>query len=251
MSESFDPPAHKRADQVKTDLERTIHTISHDLSEPLRAIQGFSQLLQQRGEELLRTGDLQTFFGWLEQIDEGARRMQRRLDAFRDFGRAGRYELGPGVSLQEVLQDARRALVRLFDEARPTLTVVGETKPVWGHREALVGVVQNLLQNSIKYRRHDTPLEITVQFDNLGDRMVRVAVSDNGQGFDPKYSSSIFELGFRLHSGVASGTGFGLAIVRRTIEQHGGYIWATSQPGVGSTFYFTLHLEAPPPSAPG
>jgi light-regulated signal transduction histidine kinase (bacteriophytochrome) len=105
-------------------------------------------------------------------------------------------------------------------------------------------VVQNLLGNAIKFRKPDVPPEIKISAERRASDWL-FSVRDNGIGFDSKYSDRIFQVFQRLHTaGRYAGNGIGLSICRRIVEHHGGNLWAESQPGVGSTFYFTLPLIA-------
>jgi len=100
-------------------------------------------------------------------------------------------------------------------------------------------VFQNLIGNSIKYRRPDTPLQICISAEASDGHWV-VTVRDNGIGFDQQYAERIFGLFKRLHKDEYPGTGLGLAICQRIIERYGGRIWAVGKPGEGSTFCFSL-----------
>jgi light-regulated signal transduction histidine kinase (bacteriophytochrome) len=106
----------------------------------------------------------------------------------------------------------------------------------------LTQVMQNLVANSIKFRKAGIPPEICVRATKVGSEWL-FAVRDNGIGFDPKYSDKIFQIFQRLHGvGQYSGTGIGLALCKRIVEHHGGRLWAESEPGRGSTFFFTLPI---------
>ena len=105
----------------------------------------------------------------------------------------------------------------------------------------MVMVLQNLIGNAIKYRRGIPPI-VRISAQKQGEEW-HASVSDNGEGFDPQYSQSIFEPFKRLHGTSVPGSGIGLATCRRIIERFGGRIWADSCPGQGSTFHFTLPLH--------
>jgi signal transduction histidine kinase len=120
--------------------------------------------------------------------------------------------------------------------------VVVHRKPlpqIWGIESQFVQVFQNLLSNSIKYRRAEEPLVIEIRSADT-DLEHRVSISDNGVGFECAYAEQIFSAFKRLHGGDIQGTGIGLTICRRVVEAHGGRIWAESEPGRGATFRFCL-----------
>ena len=98
---------------------------------------------------------------------------------------------------------------------------------------------QNLIGNAIKYSRHEVPPVIRVSAIRR-DREWVFSVQDNGQGIAPEYQQKVFQLFSRLHGKEVAGTGIGLATVKRIVERHGGRVWLESEPGVGSTFYFSL-----------
>jgi light-regulated signal transduction histidine kinase (bacteriophytochrome) len=113
----------------------------------------------------------------------------------------------------------------------------------------IVQAFQNLIGNALKYRSGPQP-EIRISAERSGDEWI-ISVADNGIGFDMAYAVRIFEMLQRLHSrDQYSGTGIGLAIVKRIVERHGGRIWAESEPGKGSTFFFTLTAAEPEPITP-
>ena len=105
----------------------------------------------------------------------------------------------------------------------------------------MIILLQNLISNVIKYRREETP-QIHVSAENKGDKYV-FSVKDNGIGIDPQHLERIFTIFKRLHPHEEyEGSGMGLSIAQRIVHQHGGEIWAESELGKGSTFYFTIHL---------
>jgi light-regulated signal transduction histidine kinase (bacteriophytochrome) len=116
---------------------------------------------------------------------------------------------------------------------------------VSGNSIQLVQLIQNLIENALKYRKMDIKPEIDISCERQ-DHMWLVKIADNGLGIDPKYHTRIFELFQQLHAeGEYSGVGLGLAVCKKIVERHGGRIWVESTPGNGSTFLFTL------PDVPG
>ena len=115
---------------------------------------------------------------------------------------------------------------------------VGPAAPVRGDFSKLTQFFQNLIGNALKYRSEEPP-RIHISCSRAGQEWV-ITVADNGVGFEAKYAETIFGVFRRLHGRDVPGSGVGLAICRRIVEQHGGRIWAESEPGKGSRFYFTL-----------
>ncbi len=218
------------------ELESFSHSVSHDLRAPLRAIDGFSRLLEEehaRGidEEGLRL---------LGVVRANTRRMGQLIDDLLAFSRAGRQELrrarvesGALVEsvLAELLPAQRRASLELD---------VGPLPAVEGDPGLLRQVWQNLLDNAIKFTSNRPRARIAVRGERR-DQFVELAVSDDGVGFDPRYVDKLFGVFQRLHAATEfPGTGVGLALVRRIVERHGGTVGASGAPGKGATFTFTL-----------
>jgi signal transduction histidine kinase len=217
------------------ELERFAYIVSHDLKEPLRSITGFSGLLQRKlGPEL--EPDVKQY---LEFIVDGARHMQALIDGLLDYARAGvAQEPMRSVELDQLLP---RVLAQMAVSIHETgADVVVESLPaVQGDPLRLAQLFQNLIGNALKFRG-DAPPRVQIRSEDIGSRW-QFAVSDNGIGFDPRHRQRIFEVFQRLHGREDySGTGIGLAICKKIVESHGGRIRVESEPGRGTTFFFTL-----------
>jgi len=217
------------------DLERFAYAASHDLSEPLRVIAGFVELLAHRySGELDEEADR-----FIEFILSGVERMQATIDDLLSYSRAGRVELAlsevdSGALVGEVLQ----ALVAAIAE-RATCVEVGAALPRLRAEPTLLRqVFQNLIGNAVKFASGRDP-RVSVSARRDGQAW-RFDVRDNGPGIDPKHSERVFEMFQRLHGRDVPGTGIGLAIVRRIVERHGGRVWFEPAPGGGSIFSFTI-----------
>ena len=217
------------------ELEQFAHIASHDLQEPLRTISSFCELLQQRYQKRLDQ-DADEFIGF---IVDGAHRMQglvRDLLAFSRVGTRG----GAPKPLQgdEVLAQTLRNLKAALEQQEAI--VEAEPLPaVCGDESQLVQLLQNLIGNALKFRG-EAPPRIRVWAKDLGGEW-RFAVADNGIGIDAKFSERIFLVFQRLHSQEQiEGSGIGLSICKKIVERHNGRIWFESEPGKGSTFFFTL-----------
>jgi PAS domain S-box-containing protein len=217
------------------DLEQFAYVASHDLQEPLRAVGGFVTLLQQRYRgQLDEKAD-----SYINAAVEGATRMQALINGLLEYSRVGtRGNVPAPAPAGDALQQALANLQTLIQESDAVLTA-DPLPVVQADAHQLTHVFQNLIANAIKFRGERAP-EIQV-----GARRQEAAwlfwVRDNGIGIDPQYNERIFVIFQRLHTRTQyPGTGIGLSICKRIVERHGGRIWVESQPGRGSTFYFTL-----------
>lgn len=236
-------PPHEKAARAHADLEQTIYALSHDLASPLMGIKGFAEILRDEAGHKLSEEENK----WLQQIIENAHVMDRLFEGLLEFSRAGRAELNMLVDLNEVLQEALLLLNGAV--AKTGLTVEAADLPVVpGNKYHLVSVFQNLLSNAAKYHREGVPPLVRIDC-SISDGLARLTFADNGTGFDPGSVGQVFDFGRRLHGARISGDGIGLAIVKRTVERHGGTVGATTRPGSGSTFYVSLPvLPFDPPS---
>lgn len=217
------------------ELEQFAYVASHDLQEPLRALTGMVQLLQQRykGKLDARADE------YINLAVDAAGRMQGLISALLTFSRVDRYG-GPiaAVDMDAVLASALANLQVAVREADARVTHdplprVGADGP------QITQVFQNLIGNAIKFRTAAAP-QIHVGATAVPDAW-QFSVRDNGIGIDPGYAERIFLIFQRLHSRREyPGTGIGLALCKKIIERHGGKIWVESQLGAGATFYFTL-----------
>ena len=141
------------------------------------------------------------------------------------------------IDLGAVLQWSVGNLAQTIGETAAEIT--WDALPsVSGDFSKLTQLFQNVIGNALKYRSEEPP-RIHISCSRAGQEWL-ITVADNGVGFDPKYAETIFGVFRRLHGRDVPGSGVGLAICRRIVEQHGGRIWAESEPGKGSRFYFTL-----------
>lgn len=234
----------RRADELSranADLEQIAYVTNHDLQEPLRTIATYAQLINKRYKDSL---DEEARI-YLKFMDEGARRMSQLILDLQTYSRTVN-ATGPDLSavpLTDPLQGAMRNLARPIKESGATVRY-GDLPEVMGDRFLLVQLFQNLLSNSIKYRRVDRPLTIDVETEDVGNGFCTLAVRDNGIGFEREYSERIFQMFQRLHGKLVAGTGMGLTICRRIVERHGGRIWAEGEAGKGACFRFTLRPAA-------
>jgi signal transduction histidine kinase len=225
--------------ETNRQLEQFAFAASHDLQEPLRTINIYTELLlREIGPGL--TENTRRFAGF---IQSAVKRQQRLIADLLAYSRA----IHSDELVADSQADAARALGHAVEALKPALDESGaelhiDSLPVVSCDEAqLTQVFQNLLGNAIKYRDESRPLRIAVRCLHSG-ACCTFSVEDNGIGFSQAYAEQIFGLFKRLHRERYPGTGLGLAMCRRVVERYGGRIWAESQPGEGSTFRFTLPL---------
>lgn len=234
-----------RAREAIAELEAFGHTVSHDLRSPLRAIDGFSQVLEaeyavaidQRGRH------------FLDRIRSAARDMNGLIGDLLEYSRVGRGELEfTHVDMATIARAANEKLA-YEREGRDVRVTIGELPPAFGDERLLGVVFTQLLSNAHKYTRERAVAEITVgAIDPAAGLSATYFVRDNGVGFDMRYSEKLFQAFEKLHhEGTYEGTGVGLATVQRVLRRHDGCIWAQSVPGEGTTMYFQLAREDQPP----
>lgn len=236
------------------ELERFAFIASHDLQEPLRKIQSFAGLVNERNKAVF-DNDTNVF---MSKIVNSASRMSRMIKDLLDFSRVSSQHQGFQLTklndvIDRVLEDMELQVKGLRAEIQvgplPVLPVIATQ---------MEQVFANLISNALKYRKpdqapvvHITSEEVDgVNFPGLmpGKRYYKISVSDNGIGFDEKYTEHIFQLFQRLHAKTAyDGTGIGLAVCKRIILAHQGYIAAHGQPNEGATFWVVLPEKQPLP----
>jgi PAS domain S-box-containing protein len=217
------------------DLEQFAYVASHDLQEPLRAVGGYVKLLEHRFPDRL-DAKARTY---IAGAFDGATRMERLISDLLDFSRVATQgdaflpadlEEALGQALRNLEAGVQSTLAAVSHDPLPTLSVdAGQIRQLF----------QNLIGNALKFQGEQPPT-IHVGAQRQDGRWV-FSVRDNGIGIEPQYYEKIFQVFQRLHTRQAySGTGIGLAICKKIVERHGGTIWVESQPGQGSTFYFSI-----------
>lgn len=217
------------------ELQQFSFALSHDLQEPLRIVSGFARRLATQ-YQTLKQSEIDEFFGYVLDASDRMLAMIGGLMAYCREMHEGSAESTP-IELDQVLRWALSNLQTAIQESGAEVTF-DPLPRVLGDFGALARLLQNLIGNALKYRGAELPrIHISARRDN-GDWIV--AVRDNGLGFDPSASRSVFRPLVRLHGRQYPGSGMGLAICRNIVERHGGRIWAESVPGTGSTFYFSV-----------
>nr|WP_298727675.1 ATP-binding protein [uncultured Steroidobacter sp.] len=214
------------------------HAVAHDLKAPLRAINGFSALLEQSASNKLSD----TERSYLERARQGSERMSALIDGLLDYSRLEHRE----QRLQSI--DCRSFVRALVDsmsepirEAGAQVSIELDSTPVMADREGLRIALTNLIENALKFSRKTETPRISIDSSIEFGRYV-LRVRDNGIGFDAAYRDKIFEIFNRLHASGYEGTGIGLALVRKAVQRMEGEVWAESTPGEGATFSLSLKL---------
>jgi PAS domain S-box-containing protein len=218
------------------ELEQFAYVASHDLQEPLRMIASFTELLERRYRDLFDERGRK----YLAYIVDGAGRMQALIQDLLTFSRIGRLDTGrERIELDAVVDTVIGDLAGKIRETGAAVT--HDPLPALHANASGIGrVFMNLIGNALKFRKPGVAPRVHIAARHSG-REWQFAVRDNGIGIDPKYYGKIFVIFQRLHSREEyPGTGMGLAIVKKIVENHGGRIWVESAPGAGATFYFTL-----------
>jgi signal transduction histidine kinase len=221
------------------ELERFTYTVSHDLKSPLITIQGFLGFL----EKDALAGNVERMKGDIARISGGVNQMRILLDELLELSRVGRLVNPPEpVPLADLVHEAILLVSGQITTGGVQVVVASELPIVYGDRHRLIEVVQNLLDNAVKFMGQQPEPRIEIGAKNI-EAETLCYVRDNGMGISPQYHGKVFGLFDRLDQSV-EGTGIGLALVKRIIEVHNGRIWVESEgKGKGSTFYFTLPTE--------
>ncbi|HKY54545.1 MAG TPA: PAS domain S-box protein [Anaerolineales bacterium] len=219
------------------ELEQFTYTVSHDLKAPLITIKGFLGFL---GVDA-RAGDIQRVEADIQRINEATDRMHELLTDLLELSRIGRLLNAPEtVSFQPLVIEAIGLTEGRLQERGVEMIVPEELPKVYGDRQRLLEVVQNLVDNAAKFMGDQPRPQIEIgKQGETNNGFVTFFVRDNGMGIAPEFHERIFGLFNRLNPKI-EGTGIGLALVKRIIEFHGGKIWVQSEVGEGATFYFTL-----------
>lgn len=218
------------------ELESFSYSVSHDLRAPLRALNGFSHLLE---EEYARNLD-ENGLNYLARIRAASQRMGELIDNLLDLARVSRQELRRvQVDLGALANEVREGLEE-HDPARKVRWNIEQGLLVRADPVLTKGLIENLLRNAWKFTAEREEAVIELSASQQGGETV-YCVRDNGAGFEMAYADKLFQPFQRLHDAKRfEGTGIGLAIVHRVLRRHGGRIWAQGVPGEGAAFCFTL-----------
>ena len=237
--------ASTRALETSTqELQAFSYSVSHDLRTPVRHMLGFLQLAQKELDGKLSDRSAR----YLEMVGQAGTQMNTMIDALLDLSNAAQQPLTPRVvNLDQLVANIQEGLVPDLS-TRNILWDVSSLPAVYGDMDALKQVLTQLTENALKFTQGRDPAVIQIWAEDQGE-VWKISVRDNGLGFDPRYEGLLFNLFQRLHTAQeASGTGVGLANVRRLVLKHEGQVFAEGQVGEGATFGFTLpKISSPEP----
>jgi PAS domain S-box-containing protein len=227
---------NKQLEISNSELEQFAYVASHDLQEPLRMVSSFLTLLEKKYGSMFDDKALQ----YIHYAKDGAIRMRQIILDLLEFSRVGKHSdtLKP-VNINNVIRDVL-ALHRKLIEENSAEFHIGELPTLKTFQSPLLQVFQNLVGNALKYSKKGEKAIISISSRELSDHW-EFSVTDNGIGIDPKQHDRIFVIFQRLHQkGEYAGTGMGLAIVKKILDNLGGEIWIESELGKGSTFTFSI-----------
>lgn len=232
--------AMERIRNLDQELEEFSYSISHDLRAPLRSIDGYSKILQEDYGDRLDDEGRRV----LLVIMNNAKRMGKLIDDLLEFSRLGRKEMQRSLVDMKTMVDG---IVQQLMEQAPDRRIevrVEDLQPAVSDPDMMRLVWFNLLENAFKYTGREPVAVIEVRSSKADGDGIRYEVKDNGVGFDMKYAPKLFGVFQRLHKiQDFSGTGVGLAIVKRIISRHGGRVWTEASLGNGAIFYFTIPVK--------
>jgi len=247
MNEELEQRVQARTRELEIankDLESFSYSISHDLREPLRAVEGFCEMFRTEfGANIPQDGR-----AVLDRISSGASRMTQLVNDLLHFSRFSREPLERvRMPLRGLVQQILARLTEALGE-RQLVVQIGDLPDCYSDPGLLEQVWVNLLSNAFKFTAGRNPARVDIGALRQGDETVYY-VRDNGVGFDMRYADKLFGVFQRLHSVQEfEGTGVGLSIVHRIVTRHGGRVWADSRKGEGTSFYFSL--PGPSPATP-
>jgi signal transduction histidine kinase len=225
-----------RVKERTAQLESFSYSVSHDLRAPLRAIRGFSEILNTDFKESLDPEGRM----YLKRIDSSSKKMDHLIDDLLMLSRLGRTELQfEKLDLGAMAEVVFQELIRTEGHREVTFNTQPCPK-IRADKQLITILLNNLISNAIKFTRGQEPAEISFGFQHR-QGSVEYCLKDNGIGFDSEHAQNVLQPFQRLHSEEEyEGTGIGLAIVDNIIQRHNGQLRIESQPGEGTTVYFTL-----------
>lgn len=221
--------------QQNAEMQQFVYIASHDLQEPLRTVTTLTDILAEDYAEHFDEDGKQS----LSFINEATGRMRNLIIDLLTYGRIGKDKVLEEVNIQEKVENVKQDLTSMIEESGASINL-GDLPTIKGYKIELRQLFQNLLTNSIKFRKQGENPTIDIMAEPEGSGW-RFSVKDNGIGIAPEHTEKIFKIFQRLHNrNMYEGTGIGLANCKKIIDLHQGKIWVESELGKGSTFYFFI-----------
>jgi PAS domain S-box-containing protein len=226
----------QKLEAINHELESFSYSVSHDLRAPLRAIDGFSKILEEDYAESIDDEGKRL----LNVVRTNSQKMDQLIIDLLALSRVARGQLKlVDISMNSIISNVYKDIFEPINSGNVEINVK-PLPPTKADPTLIKQVWQNLIGNAIKYSKPDVTITIEIG-GSVKDDMCHYYIKDNGIGFDPKYATKIFETFQRLHRpNEFEGTGIGLSVVQRIVHRHGGTAWAESEVGQGATFWFTL-----------
>jgi signal transduction histidine kinase len=216
------------------EIEQFAYISAHDLQEPLRSISNFSILLSEK----IDSNQDRDVKNYMQKIIGASGRMSNLINDLLEYSRLGKDMVMTKIDCTQLIFEIQRDLVFTIKESGAKIEF--EKMPVITGHQSLKSLFQNLITNAIKFRKKGVTPEIKISCAQTTKEFI-FSFSDNGIGIDKQYFERIFTIFQRLHTREEyKGTGIGLAQCKKIVELHGGRIWVTSTPEIGSTFHFTI-----------
>lgn len=228
---------NSKLEQSNQDLEQFAYIASHDLRSPLQTILGFAQILGQKYQECLDEKGKH----YLDRIITGAERMNKLISSLLEYSRIGNKKLDfKPVDGNKMLAQVLESLQADIESSHAVIQL--EQLPIFvGDEVQLEQLFQNLISNAIKYRHPEVTPQIKITVEPKVNFEYLIGIHDNGIGISSEDFQRIFQVFQRLHNSEQyPGTGIGLAVCKKIIDNHGGRIWVESEANQGTSFYFTL-----------
>ncbi len=219
------------------ELQQFAYVASHDLQEPIRMVINYLSLLETRLKDRLDPKTAEYF----SYAVEGGARMRQLINDLLEYSRIDKEKVLVPVNMDEVVSETLKLLDMAIVESGVEITV-GPLPTIMAGESQMIQVMQNLIDNAIKFRAKEKPTIIISA--SQGTREWTFSVADNGVGLNMKYADKIFQMFQRLHGmDEYPGTGVGLAVTKKIIERFGGKIWVESEEGKGANFFFTIPIQ--------
>jgi PAS domain S-box-containing protein len=221
------------------EIESFVYTVSHDLKNPAISLMGMLDLfLEDCSDNISEQGHF-----YLKRLKANAITVNELLQALLDVSRITRIEVAKeDVSVSTIIKQVIHENRQLIEELNAKIEIGDDLPILYFTKMRLYQVFSNLLKNALKFSREDVPLEIKIGSSETENEFI-IFIQDNGIGIDEQYHSKVFEMFTRLREKESEGTGIGLTIVKRIIDESGDRIWVESKKGEGTTFYIAIHKK--------